>query len=68
MVISTRSDPILPLARIRSQQQIIELRSPELSFSAKDISKLFTKKLKIKFSEEDIFCLEAKTEGWIAGL
>ena len=68
LVISTRSDPMLPLARLRSQNQLIELRSRELSFSAKDISILFNKKLKIKLSEEDIYSLETKTEGWIAGL
>lgn len=68
VVISTRSDPLLPLARLRSQNQLIELRSRELSFSAKDISILFNRKLKIKLSEEDIYALESKTEGWIAGL
>ncbi len=68
LVISTRSDPVLPMARLRSQNQLIEFRSRELSFSAKDISILFNKKLKIKLSEEDIYALETKTEGWIAGL
>ena len=68
VAISTRSDPLLPLARLRSQQQLLELRSPELSFSANEISVLFTKKMKIKLSEEDIYSLESKTEGWIAGL
>ena len=68
VVISTRSDPPLPLARLRSQQQIIELRAPELSFTAKDIHKLFNKILKLELSHQDIRQLEAKTEGWIAGL
>lgn len=68
IVILTRSDPALPLARIRSQHQLVELRLPDLSFSAPDISLLFNKKLKLGLSEEDVHSLETKTEGWIAGL
>ena len=68
LILSTRSDPALPLSRLRSQRKLIEIRAPELSFSAKDISYLFSKKLKIKLSVEDIHALEKKTEGWIAGL
>jgi LuxR family maltose regulon positive regulatory protein len=68
LVIVTRSDPALSLARLRSQNQLIEIRSSDLSFSAKDIYELFNKKLKLKLSDEDINDLESKTEGWIAGL
>lgn len=64
----TRSDPSLPLARIRSQNQLIEIRLSDLSFSANDISVLFNKKLKINLSIDDALSLETKTEGWIAGL
>jgi LuxR family transcriptional regulator, maltose regulon positive regulatory protein len=67
-VILTRSDPALPLSRLRSQHQLVELRSSALSFSANDISILFNKKLKLKLSIEDAYSLETKTEGWIAGL
>jgi LuxR family transcriptional regulator, maltose regulon positive regulatory protein len=68
IVILTRSDPNLPLAKIRSQHQLLELRSQELSFSVNDISVLFNKKLKISLSVDDAYSLEAKTEGWVAGL
>ncbi|MCK4345208.1 MAG: hypothetical protein KAX05_07960 [Bacteroidales bacterium] len=68
IVISTRSDPPLPLARLRSQDQLVELRSSDLSFSANDISIFFNKKFKLGLSIEDILLLETKTEGWIAGL
>jgi LuxR family maltose regulon positive regulatory protein len=67
-VILTRSDPTLPVARLRSQHQLVELRSTDLSFSANDISILFNKKLKLGLSIEDVYSLETKTEGWIAGL
>ena len=68
IVILTRSDPVLPLSRLRSQHQLVELRSSDLSFSANDISLLFNKKLKLGLSIDDIYSLETKTEGWIAGL
>ncbi|WPR70375.1 LuxR C-terminal-related transcriptional regulator [Flavobacterium sp. NG2] len=68
IVISTRSDPALLLARLRSQQQLVELRSSDLGFSANDIYVLFNKKLRIGISRDDANSLETKTEGWIAGL
>jgi LuxR family transcriptional regulator, maltose regulon positive regulatory protein len=68
LVILTRHDPALPLARLRSQRQMVELRASDLNFSVNDISILFNKKLKIKITIEDAHSLETKTEGWIAGL
>ena len=68
IIISTRSDPNLPIARLRSQNALIELRSPDLNFSTKDIFTLFSKSLKLNLSNDDVLLLESKTEGWIAGL
>jgi LuxR family maltose regulon positive regulatory protein len=68
IVILTRSDPALSVSRLRSQNQLTELRSSDLSFSANDISILFNKKLKLGLSIEEVYTLETKTEGWIAGL
>ncbi len=68
IAILTRSDPALSLSRLRSQNQLVELRSSDLSFSANDISILFNKKLRLGLSIEDVYSLETKTEGWIAGL
>jgi LuxR family maltose regulon positive regulatory protein len=68
LVIMTRSDPALSLSRLRSQHQLVELRSSDLSFSANDISVLFNKKLRLGLSLDDVYSLETKTEGWIAGL
>ena len=68
IVILTRSDPALSVARLRSQNQLVELRSSDLSFSANEISDLFNRKLKIRLSIDDVYSLETKTEGWIAGL
>lgn len=68
VAILTRSDPALPIARLRSQNQLVEFRSSDLSFSVTEISTLFNKKLKIKLSIENSYKLENKTEGWLAGL
>jgi len=68
LAILTRSDPALPFARLRSQQQLVELRLADLGFTANEISHLFNKKLKLGLTVEDIYSLESKTEGWIAGL
>ncbi len=68
IIIITRSDPALSISRLRSQHQVVELRSSDLSFSANDISILFNKRLKIGLSIDDVYSLETKTEGWIAGL
>ena len=68
IVILTRSDPAISVSRLRSQHQLVELRSSDLSFSANDISVLFNKKLKLGLTIDDVYSLETKTEGWIAGL
>ena len=68
LILSTRSDPPLPFARMRSQNKILEIRSNELSFTRDDIAYLFNKKLKLGLKPNDFNILEKKTEGWIAGL
>ncbi len=68
IVILTRSDPALAVSKLRSQHQLVELRTSDLSFSANDISVLFNKKLRLGLSVDDVYSLETKTEGWIAGL
>jgi len=68
IAISTRTDPSLPLARLRSQNDLVEIRSTDLNFSANEISIFFNKKLKLDLTTEEINLLQRKTEGWIAGL
>ncbi len=68
LVVSTRSDPPLSISRLRSQNELVELRSSDLSFSVNDSHTFLNKKLKLDLSIEDIKLLETKTEGWIAGL
>jgi LuxR family maltose regulon positive regulatory protein len=69
VIIATRSDPPLPLlARIRSQNQMIEVRAADLSFNAQETFDLFNKSLSMNLSDRDVHQLETRTEGWIAGL
>ena len=68
VVLITRSDPSIPLARLRSQQMITDIRLSDLCFNAINIYDFFKKCLNINLSKEDAKNLEYKTEGWIAGL
>ena len=68
MIIATRSDPPLPLSRVRSQNLLTELRAADLGFSADETANLFNQSLKLQLSNRDIQLLETRTEGWAAGL
>jgi len=69
IIIVTRSDPPLPLlARLRSQNQLTELRAADLSFSAEETASLFNQSLNLQLSTRDIQLIETRTEGWAAGL
>jgi LuxR family maltose regulon positive regulatory protein len=69
VIIATRSDPPLPLlARLRSQNQMIEVRATDLSFNTRETTDLFNNSLSMNLSASEIQQLETRTEGWIAGL
>ena len=68
LVIITREDPDFPLARLRANNKLTEIRAKDLRFSNHDIQQLFKEIVKIPLSNEDVSLLERKTEGWAAGL
>ncbi len=68
LVIATRADPPLPLARLRSKGQLVEIRSSELRFTREEAASFLFQTIGMEFSTEDITALETRTEGWIAGL
>ncbi|MBW2409170.1 MAG: hypothetical protein JRF72_05190 [Deltaproteobacteria bacterium] len=69
IIIATRSDPPLPLlARLRSQNQMTEVRAADLSFNTEETFDFFNKSLSMNLSDHDIRQLEKRTEGWVAGL
>src|SRR6266487_2771823 len=68
LVIATREDPQLPLARLRARGQLTELRAVDLRFTPSEVAAFLNQVMGLKLSAEDIAALERRTEGWIAGL
>jgi ATP/maltotriose-dependent transcriptional regulator MalT len=68
LVIATREDPQLPLARLRARDQMTELRVTELRFTPSEAAAFLNQAMGLNLSAEDIARLSARTEGWIAGL
>src|SRR5436190_1970137 len=68
LVIATREDPQLPLARLRARGHLTELRAADLRFTASEAAEFLTQVMGLSLSAADIAALEDHTEGWIAGL
>jgi LuxR family transcriptional regulator, maltose regulon positive regulatory protein len=68
LVIATREDPQLPLARLRARDQLTELRAIDLRFTPAEAAGFLKEVMGLNLSAEDIAALEERTEGWIAGL
>ena len=68
LVISTREDPLLPLARFRAMDQMTELRATDLRFTSPEAVSFLNQVMGLDLSAKDISALEEGTEGWIAGL
>jgi LuxR family transcriptional regulator, maltose regulon positive regulatory protein len=68
IVLSTRADPPLPLARWRVRGQLGELRADELRFTASESADFLRQIMGLALAPAEIDVLEARTEGWAAGL
>ncbi len=68
LVITTREDPQLPLARLRARGQLTEVRTADLRFTPSEAAAFLNQVMGLPLSAEDIAALERRTEGWIAGL
>ena len=68
IIFTCRADPPLPLARLRAHGQMIELRAEDLRFTSEEAVKFLNQIMQLDLSEDQIAALEARTEGWIAGL
>src|SRR6266849_1327441 len=68
LVIATRADPPLSLARLRARGHLTEIRAVDLRFTTEETAAFLTRTLSLNLSGEDIAALETRTEGWIAGL
>ena len=68
LVLATRHDPPLSLPRLRVRDQLVELREDDLRFSAQEATAFFSQALDLTLDVQIVDALEARTEGWIAGL
>jgi LuxR family transcriptional regulator, maltose regulon positive regulatory protein len=68
LVLATRTDPELPLSRLRVRGQLLEIRSGELRFTQAETTSFLVQHMDLPLSEEDVATLQRRTEGWIAGL
>ncbi|HMD90474.1 MAG TPA: AAA family ATPase, partial [Anaerolineaceae bacterium] len=68
LVLSSRTDPLLPLARLRARRQMLELRYQDLRFSTSEAGLFLRATLQLPLSDDEISILVDRTEGWAAGL
>ena len=68
LVITTREDPNLPLARLRVRGQLTTVRASDLRFDLAEAAVFLRQTMGLDLSEDNIAALEARTEGWVAGL
>ena len=68
LIIATRYDPPLALARLRARGQLTELRLSDLKFNHREITTFLNDKLNLQLSESDLNLLQNRSEGWAAGV
>lgn len=68
LVIASRTVPPLPLSRLRARGRLTELRAADLRFTSTEIAEFLNTIMGLGLSAGDVAALEARTEGWIAGL
>src|SRR6185369_2494199 len=68
LILTTRADPPLPIARLRARNQLIEIRAADLRFTTEEAAFFLEKVMGLKLSADEIMALESRTEGWAAGL
>jgi LuxR family maltose regulon positive regulatory protein len=68
LVIISRADPPLPLARLRARGQLVELRAADLRFTQQEAERFLIDVMKLQLDAEEVTALAGRTEGWIASL
>ena len=68
LVIATRADPALPLARLRARGELVEIRAADLRFTPDEAAAYLNEVMGLDLAARDVAALEARTEGWIAAL
>lgn len=68
IVVGSRSDPPLALARLRARGHLAEIRASDLRFTASETGEFLSRVMRLNLAPEVIATIEARTEGWAAGL
>ncbi len=68
VVIASRADPTLPLARLRARGDLVEVRAADLRFTTAESKAYLTQKMGLGLTDQDVTALDGRTEGWIAAL
>ena len=68
LILTSRTDPPLPLAHLRAQNQLVEVRAADLRFTSEEAAAFLNNTMGLELSNEDVAALEFRTEGWIASL
>jgi LuxR family maltose regulon positive regulatory protein len=68
VLIATRADPPLPLARMRARGHLAELRAAELSFTPEEAAAFLLETMELQLERDEVAALITRTEGWAAGL
>lgn len=68
LVIVTRQDPLLPLARLRARAQVAEIRQADLQFTVQETAQFLRQMAQAELPAADVAALQQRTEGWAAGL
>ncbi len=68
LLLLTRADPPLPLARLRARRQLVELRQGDLCFLPAEVAEFADQVMHLTLSPEQVTFLAQHTEGWISGL
>jgi LuxR family maltose regulon positive regulatory protein len=68
LVLMTREDPPLPLARLRARGEMTEIRQDDLRFTLQECAEFLETVMGLKLSKSDLSALERRTEGWVTGL
>ncbi len=68
LVIASRADPALPLARLRGRGELVEIRAADLRFTPNEAAAYLNEVMGLVLTAPDVAALEERTEGWIAAL
>jgi len=68
LVIASRADPALPLARLRARGELVEIRAADLRFTLDEAAAYLNEVMGLNVTPGDVAALEGRTEGWIAAL